>query len=294
MTPSIVIITGLSGSGLSTALKALEDIGFRCIDNLPTRFIEPMVDMAVKESGDVRYAIVMPVASAEAADGLAGAVRAARQNIAVEVVYLLAESEVIADRYGTTRRRHPLTDEAHSLDEAIAAQICLQEPLRDLADVVIDTSTWSVHHLARVVAQRYADRGHHRALHVSLTSFGFKHGLHRPLDTLFDVRFLPNPYFVPELASGTGLDRPVAEYVLQAPLTQEFLSRITDLLVFLLPNYFSEGKHYLRVGFGCTGGQHRSVAICEAVGQALKTHAELDFLTVNTFHRDIVHSELQL
>jgi UPF0042 nucleotide-binding protein len=209
---------------------------------------------------------------------------ATRLNL--EVLFLTADDHVIATRYGATRRRHPLQGPGETLTEAIERERDLLGPVEEAADTVFDTTHWSPHQLQRAVEKRLANELPERLLHVTITSFGFKHGQAQPVDTLFDVRFLENPYFVPELKDKSGLDPEVRDYILGSDAAKIMLSKVEGMLRFLLPLYYQEGKHYFRLGIGCTGGRHRSVCLAEALGQIfLQRPIPNTILTI--VHRDI-------
>jgi RNase adapter protein RapZ len=262
----LVILTGVSGSGKSTAVRALEDAGYFCIDNLPVVLLPQLTGLAELAQPDTRLGLVVDAREGEMlqqAPGLVALLRAEGHH--VELVFLDASDESLVRRYSETRRRHPLASE-ESVPAGIARERELLADLRDLADQVIDTSQLNVHDLKRLMMARFGEAG---AALPSLTviSFGYRYGVPPQADLVFDLRFLPNPYFVPELKPLTGEDPRVARYVLERPETQEFLNRIVDLATFLFPRYQREGKAYLTVALGCTGGKHRSVAVAAALAQ---------------------------
>lgn len=280
----VVVITGMAGAGRSTAAKALEDLGFYVVDNLPPKLISRVVEIAdVADRPSYRLAV--------AVDSRTGIYTfeelqeeilvLQRLGIPTMVVFLDADDQSLIKRFQETRRPHPLT--ADTLEEAIAAEREVLTDLRGNADVLIDTSELSVHDLRRRLVEAFEAPEPKRRMRVSVTSFGFKHGSPRDLDLVFDVRFLPNPHWVAELRPLSGLDAPVAEYVLNDEVAQEFVGRVADLLEFLVPRYVDEGKAYLRVGVGCTGGRHRSVAIAEELARRL-TDADT---AASTWHRDV-------
>ncbi len=268
-TRSIVILTGMSGGGKSTAARALEDAGYLCIDNLPAPLLLKVTELG---DGHEKLAFVMDVREPsflkEAPRMLDEARRAGH---AVTVVFLDASDEVLARRYSETRRRHPLAERGSVTDGLIKERAALAE-LREQAQVVIETTALTVHELRRQVMALFgvASEG---ALSLTVASFGFKYGVPSNADLVFDVRFLPNPFFVPELKALTGKDPAVAKYVLDRPETTEFLDKLQDLLAFLLPRYQKEGKSYVTVAVGCTGGKHRSVALVHALTARLKATA---------------------
>jgi UPF0042 nucleotide-binding protein len=280
--PQVVILTGLSGSGKSTALRALEDAGFYCVDNLPVVLLEKMIGLMGDADGVARIAAVVDAREARFLGDAHRILGALREKADVEVVFFDAGDEVLVRRYSETRRRHPLAGEGGTVPDGIAAERRVLAGLRDAADEVVDTTGWNVHELKRFVQRRFVagEKGH---LSVTVVSFGFRGGVPNNADLVFDVRFLPNPYFVPELKPHPGTDPRVAGFVLGKPEAQEFLDRIHDLLGFLLPRYREEGKSYLTVAIGCTGGKHRSVALAAALAERL----EKDGQPVRLWHRDV-------
>ena len=286
MPVSVVIITGVSGSGMSSALKAFEDLGYFAIDNLPVQLIPTFVRLVGESSEIDRTAFVVDVRSREFL-GLFPHIHQElkEKGVAVTVVFLEADDDVLQRRYSETRRPHPLSD--HTVVAAIGQEHEMLAQIRALADIVIDTSELTVHTLRDVIKDRFAERGNALELNVTISSFGFRHGLPRGLDMLFDVRFLPNPHFVPELRPQTGRDRAVIDYLSAQEEVNETVNRFVDLLAYLLPRYQREGKSYLSIGIGCTGGRHRSVMIADAIHDRL---AARGFKT-KVVHRDIAKDE---
>lgn len=266
---TIVVITGMSGSGKSTAVRALEDAGYFCIDNLPAPLLPKVTELAGPGESQ-RLAFVMDVREGHF---LAHAPRvldeARRSGHEVQVLFLDASDQALVQRYQETRRRHPLAPEG-SVAEGIARERSALKELREQAQHVLDTSGMTVHQLKAAVQSRFAAE-EKLALSMSLVSFGYRHGVPPQADLVFDARFLPNPYFVPELKAFTGKDQKVASYVLDRPEAWEFMDKIVDLLQFLLPRFQREGKSYLTVAVGCTGGKHRSVALVHALEERLKS-----------------------
>lgn len=264
---TIVVITGMSGSGKSTAVRALEDAGYFCIDNLPAPLLPKVTELAGPGESQ-RLAFVMDVREGHF---LAHAPRvldeARRSGHEVQVLFLDASDQALVQRYQETRRRHPLAPEG-SVAEGIAKERSALKELREQAQHVLDTSGMTVHQLKAAVQSRFAGE-EKLALSMSLVSFGYRHGVPPQADLVFDARFLPNPYFVPELKAFTGKDQKVASYVLDRPEAWEFMDKIVDLLQFLLPRFQREGKSYLTVAVGCTGGKHRSVALVHALEERL-------------------------
>ncbi len=284
---SLVIITGMSGSGKRTASKAFEDLGYFCVDNLPTSLISRLIQMSEASGGEIReLAIVIDVRLREPLEGfekLFGEIRRLHTN--AKMIFVDASIEVLARRYGETRRVHPLA-QGKTLLEGIRAERDKLSSVRALADLLIDTSDFTVHDLRNFIYQNFQQTDKQEVLNVSLVSFGFKNGIPHNSELVFDVRFLPNPYFVPALKEQTGNDPDVAEYMLEKSETGEILGKIHDMLEYLLPKYRREGKKYLTISIGCTGGRHRSVLVVNELQKRLKKKGR----KVNLIHRDL-HSE---
>jgi UPF0042 nucleotide-binding protein len=284
---SLVIITGMSGSGKHTAFNAFEDLGYFCVDNLPTSLISRLIQMSVAAGGELQeVAIVIDVRLGEPLEGfekLFGEIR--KSHAHAKIIFVDASTEVLARRYGETRRLHPLAQET-TLLEGIRAERRRLASVRTLADLVVDTSDFSVHDLRDFIYQNFQRTDQEEVLNVSLVSFGFKNGIPHNSELVFDVRFLPNPYFVSALKEKTGNDPSVAQYMLKQPETGEILGRIHDMLEYLLPKYTREGKKYLTISIGCTGGRHRSVLVANELQKRLKKKGR----KVNLIHRDL-HSE---
>jgi UPF0042 nucleotide-binding protein len=282
MPVSVVIITGVSGSGMSSALKAFEDLGYFAIDNLPVQLIPTFVRLCDESAEIDRSAFVVDVRSREFL-GMFPRIHQELTDKGVEltVLFLEADDEVLVRRYSETRRPHPLPDE--DVVAAVRHERELVSEIRDLADLVIDTSEHNVHSLRDVIKERFAAESSAHDMNVTISSFGFKHGIPRGLDMLFDVRFLPNPHFIPELRPFTGRDSQVIEYLRSESEVEETITRFVDLLDYLLPRFRREGKSYLTVGVGCTGGRHRSVMVADAIQARL---AERGF-GAKVVHRDI-------
>lgn len=263
---AILVITGLSGAGKSTAIRALEDAGWYCIDNLPAPLL-----LKVTELGGSHDRLAFGIDAREGSflqDAPQALDEARRAGHRVDVLFLDSSDDALTRRYSETRRRHPMADKG-GVAEGIARERRLLEPLREHAEHVLDTSAMTVHELRRQVMARFAPTSVGQLV-VTVMSFGFKYGVPSNADLVFDVRFLPNPYFVPELKALTGKDARVAHFVLDRPDAWEFLDRSYELLAFLVPRYQREGKTYLTVAIGCTGGKHRSVAIAQALAERLK------------------------
>jgi UPF0042 nucleotide-binding protein len=277
-----VVITGLSGAGRTQAANALEDLGWFVIDNLPPALIPKVADLA-RAPGSSIQRVALVVGTAAYLDEVSPSIDQLRETgAAVRVLFLEASDEVLIRRYESTRRRHPL-GEGESISDTIGRERAALRAVRDRADVVVETSELNVHQLRdRVVALFGADAPA-GGMQTTLVSFGYKHGLPRDVDLVIDCRFLPNPHWVDELRPHTGLDGDVRAYVLGFPQTAEFLRRLEDLLDLLLPAYVAEGKSYLTLALGCTGGRHRSVAIAEEVGRWLRSHG----YAPTVLHRDV-------
>lgn len=283
MAVSILILTGQSGSGKSTVIRALEDHGYFCVDNIPTGLGERLVDLTRDEESIENLALVMDIRGPhfiEQAPALVEKLREAGDPL--RFVYLEATEASLIQRYSETRRRHPI-DDGRGLRAAIAQEREILAPLRELADDTIDTSEMSPHDLRARVIEQIVGVGSGDALNVAFISFGFKHGLPLEADTVLDVRFLPNPYFEPSMRKLTGQDQAVRDYVVKSVHGERFVNETDRMLEFLLPRYQAEGRRYLTVAIGCTGGQHRSVAIAHALAERLEKRGT----TVDLRHRDM-------
>ena len=282
--PQLVIVTGVSGSGKTTALRALEDAGIYCVDNLPIVLLEKLLQLSGHTAGEVsRIAAgvdARDVRHLPEAPRILGELRA--RGVELTVLFLDASDESLVRRYSETRRRHPLSGSAGTVEEGIAAERQALAGLRAVADEVVDTSSLNVHDLKRLVGRRFTT-GEGAKLGVTVVSFGFRYGLPAHADLVLDVRFLPNPYFVPELRARLGTDPEVRDFVLSQPDAQAFLDRLYDFGGFLLPRYKTEGKSYLTIAIGCTGGKHRSVAIAGELSRRLEAAGQ----AVRLWHRDI-------
>lgn len=282
--PRVVIVTGYSGSGKSTAIHALEDLGFFCIDNLPVPLLPKVFELAASGASRSIGSVAIVVDTRER-DFLAQAnetiERLHNEGASIDVMFLEADEDTLIRRYSATRRPHPASD-GGTVREGIQRERALLAELREHADWVIDTTDETVHTLKALVKQHYGGT-EEQALKITLLSFGFKYGLPPESDLVFDVRFLNNPYFVEGLREGTGLDKDVRDYVLGQDEAGGFLSLIRQVSDFLLPLYEREGKSYLTLAVGCTGGRHRSVAIAEAIGVRLRGRG----WHVAVQHRDI-------
>jgi len=278
----LVIVTGLSGSGKGSVLNTFEDMGFYCVDNLPVALIPKFTELYEENTGEIeRAALLVDAREGEQIEKLPGIVRQLRVRHPLTLVFMEASNEVLKRRFSETRRPHPMGRDA-SIAESIRAERQRMAPIRRLADVVIDTSRFNVHELRQFVTDRFQS-ANRRPVLISAVSFGFRYGIPSDADLVFDVRFLPNPHFVPRLRPFSGKDARVARYIQSFPQTGEFLRRIESLLGYLIPHYIREGKSYLTIALGCTGGRHRSVALAEVIGRALKRKG----YAVKMVHRDL-------
>jgi RNase adapter protein RapZ len=278
----LVILTGLSGSGKSTVLKAFEDMGFYCVDNLPVELIPIFAELHAAGEGDfARAALLVDAREGAQLDKLPPLLKHLRKDHPITLVFIDANEDSLLRRYSETRRPHPLGKD-FSVRESLHHERALMEPIRKLADVVIDTSQFNVHELRNFVTTRFKNPDK-RPMLVSIVSFGYRYGVPSDADLVFDVRFLPNPYFVPRLRKFTGQDPKVRRYIQSFPQTPEFLRRIEGLLTYLIPHYIREGKSYLTIAFGCTGGKHRSVMLAESVKKVLDRRG----FSTKVIHRDI-------
>ena len=281
---SFVVITGLSGAGKSYAIKSFEDMGFFCVDNLPTTLIPTFADLIARSGQTIRrVALGVDVREGEYLPHLLEAIRELRaRGHAVEVLFLEASEEFLVRRYHETRRRHPLAGEGNVL-EGIRAERKAMSNLREIADRIVDTSRLTVHELKERLVELYVSPKARVGLMTSLVSFGFKHGVPFDADLVFDVRFLPNPHFVPALRALDGRDPQVREFIMKDTESQALLEHLKEFLKFLLPRYEREGKAYLTVALGCTGGRHRSVTLAEELKRFLD---ELGYAP-SVVHRDL-------
>ena len=264
----LVILTGLSGSGKSTVLKTFEDLGFYCVDNLPVELIPTFSELHMQAGGEIeRAALLVDAREGEQLAKLPALLRHLRAENPATLVFIEASEESLLRRFSETRRPHPLGRD-RPVREGLRRERVLMEPIRKLADVVIDTTKFNVHELRQFITHRFHKTGR-RPMMVAVVSFGYKYGIPVDADLVFDVRFLPNPHFIPRLRKFSGRDARVARYVRSFPQTGEFLRRIEGLLTYLIPHYIGEGKSYLTIAFGCTGGRHRSVMMAESVHKAL-------------------------
>lgn len=280
-----VIISGLSGAGKSRAASIMEDMGFFCVDNLPAPLIGKFAELGMAGTGEYdRVVLVTDIRSGTNFDGLFHALEDLEaMKCLYRILFIEASDEVIIRRYKETRRSHPLLEEYGSLKDAITKERTMLAPIRERAEHIIDTSRLSTRGLRGELRRIFSRDSEEHPMEVCVTSFGFKHGILLEADLVFDVRFLPNPYYVPELRSLTGLDQNVQDYVYSTPQSIEFKNRLIEFVRYLLPSYVEEGKSSLVIGIGCTGGHHRSVALTHALTQAIQAAG----YPVQENHRDL-------
>ncbi len=285
-----VIVTGMSGAGKSSVLKMLEDIGYFCVDNLPIQLILKFAQLAYDQSSQLdKVALGIDIRSGQALDGLNEILVEARsKGYPYEILYLDTGNEVLVKRFKETRRNHPLSGTGR-VDAGIELEREKLEFLKKQADFIIDTSQLLIRELKSEINKIFVQEQEYGNFYITVLSFGFKYGIPTDCDLVFDVRFLPNPYYDQELKPQTGNDKPVYEYVMSSPKATEFLDKLGDMLEFLIPNYIEEGKNQLVVGIGCTGGKHRSVSIANALGDIL---SKLEY-GYKVEHRDIKKDALQ-
>jgi RNase adapter protein RapZ len=278
----LVIVTGISGAGKASALKAFEDLGYHAVDNLPLELLPEFAELVGKSDELKQAVIVVDVREGSTLDRLPEILISIRKVLPTQVVFLEAQDAVLVRRYSETRRPHPL-GRTETVSRSIVEERQLLDPIRNLADTLIDTSNFNVHQLRAHIVDRFGHEDQSKQLLVSCLSFGFKNGVPLDADMVFDVRFLPNPHFVPQFRKLTGQDPKVAAFVRKFPQTREFLDKVTELMLYLLPHYVQEGKSYLTVAFGCTGGQHRSVMMAEEMSKRLRKSG----YRVKAVHRDM-------
>jgi RNase adapter protein RapZ len=284
--PELVVITGLSGSGKGTVLKCLEDLGYYAVDNLPRELIPKFAELT-KDSPHIRAAAL--VVDIRGSGGLArfpAIYNSIRRQVNAQLLFLEADEQTLVRRFSETRRPHPLGVE-HSVTDSLRQERQMLKPVRELADHVINTSKFNVHELREMIGEKFRGGRDSSSLMLYVNSFGFRYGLPTDSDLVFDVRFLPNPNYVPALKRFNGKNRKVAQFIRSYPQTQEFLGRINELLLYLIPHYIEEGKSYLTISVGCTGGQHRSVMMAQEIAGTLGKAG----YHVKCTHRDILKSK---
>lgn len=280
--PELVIITGMSGSGKGTVLKCLEDLGYYSVDNLPISLIPKFAELTEASPDIARAALVVDIREGGGLQRFPKMYQQIRRKVRTTLLFLEADDEALMRRFSETRRPHPLGTD-RSVARSIKAERLALAPIRALADHIVSTSKFNVHELRDIIAEKFQGGREQSKILVYVTSFGYRHGVPPDSDLVFDVRFLPNPNYIPKFKNLTGRHPSVARYIRSFPQTMEFIQRISDLLVYLIPHYISEGKSYLTIGFGCTGGQHRSVMMADEIRRRL---ARAGF-KVKATHRDI-------
>jgi UPF0042 nucleotide-binding protein len=278
----LVVITGLSGSGKGSVLRALEDLGYYAVDNLPVDLIPTFAELTRDSTSIRRAALVVDVREGEALKRLPEVYAAIGDGLETRLIFLEAGDEAILRRFSETRRPHPLGTN-RSIARSIQTERRQLASIRAMADLIINTSKFTVHELREFIGEKFQNARDESQIMVYVTSFGYRHGVPSDSDLVFDVRFLPNPNYIPRFQKRTGRDPGVARYIRSFPQTVEFVGRISELLIYLLPHYIREGKSYLTIAFGCTGGRHRSVMIAEEMRKRL---AEAGF-KVKVHHRDV-------
>jgi UPF0042 nucleotide-binding protein len=284
----LVVITGLSGSGKGSVLKALEDLGFYSVDNLPVELIPKFAELTRDNPSIQAAALVVDVREGGGLKEFPKVYASIRQSVNARLVFLEADDGAIVRRFSETRRPHPLGT-GKSVTRSIRAERSQLAPIRAMADLIINTSKFTVHELRELIGERFRGRRDESDIMIYVVSFGFRNGVPPDSDLVFDVRFLPNPNYIPRFKNLTGKDAGVARYIRSFPQTVEFMERISGLLIYLLPHYIREGKSYLTISFGCTGGQHRSVMIAEEIRKSL---GEAGF-QAKVYHRDIVKANIK-
>ena len=288
--PDVVVITGMSGAGRTEALHAMEDLGYYCIDNLPPSMLVPLADLIGLPQGGAsgrHLAVVCDVRSQEFFSTLhAELKKLADRGVLCQVLFLDADDDALRNRYSSLRRRHPLARGGMTVSQAIAAERQRLSSIRELASVVVDTSTMRARDLRARIAKEFSGSAPQQGMNVAVSSFGFKYGLPLDADLVIDVRFLPNPFYDPAMRDLTGFDAPVRDFVLGSPETKAFLEAWHTLLDVVMPGYVTEGKQHLSIAIGCTGGQHRSVTLAEATGAYLASKG----YRVSCSHRDVARS----
>jgi UPF0042 nucleotide-binding protein len=280
--PELVVITGLSGSGKATVLKAFEDLGYYAVDNMPIELIPKFAELAKDSSHVRRAALVIDIREGEQLAQFPALFDRLKRRTSATLLFLEADDATLARRFSETRRPHPLGTEA-SVTKSVKRERQTMAPIREVADHIIDTSKFNVHELREVIGEKFSGGRNESSIRIDINSFGYRHGVPPDSDLVFDVRFLPNPNYIPEFKNLTGRHPSVARYIRSFPQTAEFIDRISELLIYLIPHYIREGKSYLTIGFGCTGGHHRSVMIASEIRKRLSRAG----FKVKETHRDI-------
>jgi len=282
-----VIVTGMSGGGKATAINMLEDAGFYCVDNLPVSLIEKFTELISAPNSEITKVVLgVDARAGQSFEGITGIIDSMKERgIPVEVLFMDASDQVLIKRYKETRRIHPMNAAGDRLEDGIAKEREVLAEIKKKADYVIDSSNLLTRELKKELDKIFVENKEYNSLMVNVMSFGFKHGIPTDADLVFDVRFLPNPYYIDELKHKTGNDKPVQDYVKSFPACGEFVDKLVDMLNFLIPGYVQEGKYQLVVAIGCTGGQHRSVTIANELYDRLKASGG-DY-GLNLSHRDV-------
>jgi UPF0042 nucleotide-binding protein len=280
--PEVVVITGLSGSGKGSVLKSLEDLGFYSVDNLPVDLIPKFAELTRDNPSIQAASLVVDIREGEGLKRFPKVLAAIRKSVDAKLIFLEADESALVRRFSETRRPHPLGAN-RSIVKSIRSEKLQLAPIRAMADLIINTSKFTVHELREFIGERFRGQRDESKILIYVTSFGYRNGVPPDSDLVFDVRFLPNPNYIPRFKNLTGRNPSVARYIRSFPQTIEFVERISDLLIYLLPHYIREGKSYLTIAFGCTGGQHRSVMMAD---QIRKNLAEAGF-KAKVNHRDI-------
>ncbi len=278
----LVIISGMSGAGKASALNAFEDLGYYCVDNLPVGLISNFAELVLDSLEIQRAALVVDIREGARLDKIPHILGSLRRMLKTTVLFLEADEEALLRRYSETRRPHPLGRDV-SVKASLTSERRRLQPVKALADLVVDTTKFNVHELRAMLTERFQGGDRAKNILISCVSFGYREGVPEDADLVFDVRFLPNPHFIPKFRPFTGRHPAVAKYIRSFPQTKEFIRRISELLIYLIPHYIREGKSYLTIGFGCTGGHHRSVMIAEEVGKRLHQAG----YRVKVAHRDM-------
>lgn len=285
--PRVVIVTGFSGAGKSLAIKALEDLSFYCVDNLPLELVEPTLHYFLNNFKSKKFfAFGLDSRSDRFVENFFEVKSKISKKITLEILFMDCENNEIVKRFSTTRRKHPLLEKGGELLSAVQKEKIQLQKIKNSATKILDTSMWKSRNVADAMEVIFANDIKERSLNITLISFGFKHGPLTPADNIMDVRFLKNPYYEPLLKEKNGLTPEIKDFVLKEDLTKTFLEKIKNFYNFLLPNYYQEGKHYLRIGIGCTGGKHRSVVVTEELANFISSLQKITY-NVSVVHRDI-------
>lgn len=285
--PEVVVITGLSGSGKGSVLKALEDLGYYSVDNLPVALIPKFAELTQTNPSTQATALVVDVREGEGLKQFPEVFASIRKSLDAKLIFLEADDSAIVRRFSETRRPHPLGT-GRSIARSIRSERAQLAAIRAMADLIINTSKFTVHELRGFIEERFRGGREASKIMIYVTSFGFRNGVPADSDLVFDVRFLPNPNYIPRFKNLTGRNPGVARYIRSFPQTVEFISRISDLLIYLLPHYIREGKSYLTIAFGCTGGQHRSVMMAEEIAKGLVKSG----FNAKVSHRDVAKARV--